>query len=136
MKKLLNQANRNHRRNSSAEHREEFVKVRGANTKITRIKRKEYITVAQEELAKAKDMKTFWKRIFKYRAKPKKICPIGSGDWEKFYDKIYRTNPRLHSHFQDARHPTLDRDITYDEVMDALKRTAVGAWAFPNSCSL
>lgn len=134
-KRKLNQAYRKHKNIPSDEHRIEYARIRTVFTKLVRSKRKEARIKAQKELCEVRGMRQFWLLVNKYRRKARRVCPIEVRAWERFYSSLFPPSMDVEGPFQDCRHPILDQDITYSEVLEVLKASKAGKSPGPDGLS-
>lgn len=80
-------------------------------------------------------MKTFWKIIGKYRRKPCSDCPITKEEWQEFYAAAYPPRENIDRPIEERNNPTLEREITYGEVCEAIKRIKTNKSPGPDGIS-
>lgn len=108
--------------NWSSPFKEEFIDARKFFKNLCRTRKREYWKSLKETLSQTTNQQDFWSRIKPFKSIQRHPIIVEENEWKIFYEKLMP--PRLYDNtpFYDARHPTLDSNITTWEVEHAIKK--------------
>lgn len=90
--------------------------------KFLKERKMEYGKSIQSKFANARDSKEFWEVVRIARRRTYIPSKISVKDWEAFFQKVYPIRLQLSPDVSTHYHPTLDSEITLEELQDSLKK--------------
>lgn len=122
-------------KSQSTDAKSNFLRARNDFKSMCRKAKNEYDAQIKQYLANVKNPNQFWSTVNKLKGKKKSVCPIPCEELERFYEDIYPARSFLKNDFYDVRHPFLDADFTFSEVLKILHSLKNGKSPGPDGIS-
>lgn len=92
-------------------------------------------TRIKTEIAESRYPSTFWKAVNRFKFRPRRSDHIEIETWNEYLKQLYPPRIVFSDTLYDARHPLLDSEISYEEMIAVIRECKNGKSAGPDGLS-
>ncbi|KAF6216942.1 hypothetical protein GE061_001293 [Apolygus lucorum] len=103
-----------------------YLQAKKKYKNLCNYKKKAYKLKLTTALSEVGNPREFWHAVKQFQTRQFNVNPISTEDWEQFYQTIYPPRELDTTQYTDVGDPSLDREISQADVLNAVAKTRAG----------